>query len=133
MDSVDTQFEARFSQPDFKVLQELKNVLLTGAASSVTNDYPELDSITLKVQLCMFHSKYKVQSISDAAVLFRSMTANVRGLFDQVEPLLRLLLVMPVSSSFQCSEEAENMAHDNNETGTVEPCCRLPYPPGQVG
>lgn len=78
MDSVDTQFEARFSQRDLKVLQELENVLLTGAVSSVTNDYPELDSITLKVQLSMFHSKYKVQSISDAADLFRSMTVEVR-------------------------------------------------------
>ena len=99
MDSVDTQFEVRFSQRDLKVLQELENVLLTGAVSSVTNDYPELDSITLKVQLSIFHSKYKVQSISDAADLFRSMTVEVRGLFDQVETLLRLLLVMPVSST----------------------------------
>lgn len=99
MDSVDTQFEARFSQPDLKVLQELENVLLTGTVSPVTNDSPELDSITLKVQLSMFHTKYSINSISEAAETMRSMTVEVRGLFDQVETLLRLLIVMPVSSS----------------------------------
>lgn len=99
LDCVDTQFEVRFSQPDLKILQELENVLMTGEVSSVVSEYPELNSVTLKVQLTMFHTKYQIQSISDAAGLFRSMGPEVRGLFDQVETLLRLLLVMPVSSS----------------------------------
>lgn len=53
----------------------------------------------LKIQLSMFHSNYKIKSSSEAAELFLNMPVEVRRLFDQVETLLKLLLVIPVSSS----------------------------------
>ena len=47
----------------------------------------------------MFLLKHKVKSSGDAASILRDMPIEVRGLFNQVETLVRLLLVEPVSST----------------------------------
>ena len=99
LDCVDVQFEKRFNQPDLKILQDLDNVLLSGEVSPIISEYPELKGDMLKIQLSMFHSNYKIKSSWEAANLFRNMPVEVRRLFDQVETLLRLLLVIPVSSA----------------------------------
>ena len=51
----------------------------------------------MKVQLAMFKNKYKVNTTAVHAL--KEMPPEVRGLFDQVETLVRLLMVVPISSA----------------------------------
>ncbi len=93
LDTVDAQTTEKFMQPGIQTLKELENSLLT----PITNDaavqkYPELNEEDLKVQLAMFKNKYKVSTTADAVYVLREMPAEVRGLFDQVETLVRLLM-----------------------------------------
>ena len=64
----------------------------------VISKYPELDKCSLQVQLEMFKQNYKLDTLNDAKLSYRSMTPEVRSLFPQVVGLLKLLLVCPVSS-----------------------------------
>ena len=79
----------------------MENSLLT----PITNDaavrkYPELkEERELRVQLAMFKNKYKVNTTADAVHALKEMPPEVRGLFDQVETLVRLLMVVPISSA----------------------------------
>jgi len=50
----------------------------------------------------MFRSKHKYYSIADVRKNFKDMTKEVRSFFDEVQTLLRILLVNPASS---CSAE----------------------------
>ena len=47
----------------------------------------------------MFKSKYDFQSSSEAATILQGMLPEVRGLFEQVEILVWLLLTVPASSA----------------------------------
>ena len=79
----------------------MENSLLT----PITNDaavckYPELkEEREFRVQLAMFKNKYKVNKTADAVHALKEMPPDVRGLFDQVETLVRLLMVVPISSA----------------------------------
>ena len=99
LDSVHIQSEERFNQPDLDVLQKLEETLLTGEVNDIVDQYPELNRDRLKVQLAMFRSKYTFKSSAEVADIMRGLTIEVRGLFDQVKSLVRLLLVIPVSSA----------------------------------
>ena len=75
----------------------MENTLLT----PITNDaavrkYPELKEEDLRVQLAMFKNKYKVNTTADAGHALKEMPPEVLGLFDQVETLVRLLMVVPI-------------------------------------
>ena len=52
-----------------------------------------------KVQLAMFKSKYDFQSSREAATILQRLLPEVRGLFEQVEILVRLLITVPASSA----------------------------------
>ncbi|KAF3842442.1 hypothetical protein F7725_024393, partial [Dissostichus mawsoni] len=54
LDTVNTQFIERFEQAGFHKLQQLENVLLHGDMDKVVEEYPELNSRLLQVQLAMF-------------------------------------------------------------------------------
>lgn len=100
LDTVDSQITERFMQPGIQKLKELENSLLT----PMTNDaavrkYPELNGDDLRVQLTLFKNKYKVNTTADAVHALKEMPPEVRGLFDQVERLVRLLMVVPISSA----------------------------------
>ncbi len=100
LDVVDMQFRERFEQEGLLMLRNLENILLTGVVDdNVVQMYPELDKISLNTQLAMFRSKHNMQSSSEAASILQGMCPEVRSLFDQVETLVRLLLVTPVSSA----------------------------------
>lgn len=106
-------------------IRDLEQVLLTGEVNDVVKQYPELNSHCLKVQLAMFRTKYSFQSSSEVAVIFQGMAPEVRGLFDQIEMLLRLLLVVPVSSAeaergSSSLQKAENMAAKHYDTNTPQ-------------
>ncbi len=98
LDCVEVQFGERFNQDSLKSLQSLENVLLTGLLTDSVDKYPELHRGTLAVQLPLFHQKFSCSSSREAAEVLRGMPVEVRGLFDQVEVLVRILLVVPVSS-----------------------------------
>ncbi|KAJ3583518.1 hypothetical protein NHX12_017117 [Muraenolepis orangiensis] len=99
LDTVNTQFIERFQQAGFYKLQQLENVLLHGDMDKAVDEYPELNSRLLQVQLAMFGNKYTDETSSDVASIIREMVPEVRGLFGQVEALVRLLLVVPASSA----------------------------------
>ena len=78
---------------------KLETMLTSGKANEdVVSMYPELDGLTLPIQLEMFKQTYKAESLHEAKVSYRSMENAVRSLFPQVLILLKLLLVCPVSS-----------------------------------
>ncbi|KAF3835667.1 hypothetical protein F7725_028225, partial [Dissostichus mawsoni] len=88
LDTVNTQFIERFEQAGFHKLQQLENVLLHG----------DMDKLP-QVQLAMFGANYTYETSSDVASIIWEMAPEVRGLFGQVEALVRLLLVVPASSA----------------------------------
>lgn len=47
----------------------------------------------------MFRANYKYQSCTEVVNIFKNMVPEVRGLFKQVETLVRLLLMVPASSA----------------------------------
>lgn len=99
LDTTITQLQARFHQESMECCSELGKALLTGATNRVTDSYPELPSAQLALEIGMFRRAYKYSSIDDAITLFRSLPTECRQLFPHVEQLLRLLLVLPVSSA----------------------------------
>ncbi|XP_034149228.1 capZ-interacting protein-like [Esox lucius] len=64
----------------------------------VVDEYLELISRLLQLQLAMFGANYTYQTSSDVANIILEMLPEVRGLFGQVEALVRLQLVVPASS-----------------------------------
>ena len=52
----------------------------------------------MRVQLSMFRQQFVYTTIDEAVTVFRSIVPQVRLLFNQVETLLRLLLVVPATS-----------------------------------
>lgn len=63
----------------------------------IVDQYQEINRQSLKVQLAMFRSKYTFTSSSEVATIIRRMPVEVRGLFDEVESLVWLLLFALVS------------------------------------
>ena len=63
------------------------------------DNYPELDSERLPVQLLMFRQLHHFQTVQEAATIIADMSADCRAMFQQVETLVRLLLVVPASSA----------------------------------
>lgn len=99
LDVVESELNERFHQEDLLTLQKLEDTLLTGQIDSVCCEYPEINSQLLAVQLPMFRHNYQFGSSMEAANILKGLSVEVRGLFSEVETLVRLLLVVPVSSS----------------------------------
>ena len=99
LDTIHTQFTERFQQGGLLTLQKLENTLLSGNIDPVVHDYPEINAQLLEIQLPMFKHNYMHRSCGEATHIIRELPAEVRGLFTEVETLMRLLLVVPVSSS----------------------------------
>ena len=81
------------------MIRKLEKVLLTGVTDDdILLQCPEVYRPSLQVQLAMFKSKYDFQSSREAATILQGLLPEVRGLFEQVEILVRLLLTVPASS-----------------------------------
>ena len=93
-----TQLHERFDQVSLGNLVKLEELLITGNKNMVVSLYPELDLQALQIQLAMFKANNTYTSCKEAVQILRGMPPEVRGLFSQVETLVRLLLVVPVSS-----------------------------------
>ncbi|XP_031727537.1 zinc finger MYM-type protein 1-like [Anarrhichthys ocellatus] len=99
LDCLDLQFSERFNQPDLEKLRKIENILLSGILDDAIEPYFEIDREILKTQLPMFRSKCPVSTTREAVEVLRAMPREVRGLFDEVEKLIRILIVVPVSSA----------------------------------
>uniref|UniRef100_A0A3Q3EIY1 DUF4371 domain-containing protein n=2 Tax=Kryptolebias marmoratus TaxID=37003 RepID=A0A3Q3EIY1_KRYMA len=99
LDSVHTQLTERFQQGGLLTLQKLENTLLSGTIDPVVHDYPEINAQLLEIQLPMFKHGYMYSSCKEATNILKGLPLEVRGLFTEIETLVRLLLVVPVSSS----------------------------------
>ncbi|KAK0141195.1 Zinc finger MYM-type protein 1 [Merluccius polli] len=93
-----TQLDDRFHQEGLGYLAKLEEHLLTGKCHEAVARYPELDAELLQVQLAMMKASYQFTSCQEASQLLTTMVPEVRRLFNQVETLIRLLLVVPASS-----------------------------------
>ena len=101
IDVIVTGLSDRFDPDQSGLAQYLKleTMLISGKVDEdVASQYPELDRLSLPVQLEMFKQTYKAKSLHEAKLAYRSMERPVRLLFPQVLVLLKLLLVCPVSS-----------------------------------
>ena len=98
IDMATTQLHERFDQVSLGNLVKLEELLITGNKNMVVSLYPELDLQALQIQLAMFKANNTYTSCKEAVQILRGMPPEVRGLFSQVETLVRLLLVVPVSS-----------------------------------
>lgn len=100
LDTVDAKFTELLNQDGLLTMQKLEETLLSGEIDPVVIDqYSEFNRESLAVQLSMFRLNYSFSNSAEAAEIIRALPAEVRGLFGQVEALVRLLLVVPVSSS----------------------------------
>ncbi|KAK0144264.1 Zinc finger MYM-type protein 1 [Merluccius polli] len=97
-DTAVTQLDDRFHQEGLGYLAKLEEHLLTGKCHEAVARYPELDAELLQVQLAMMKASYQFTSCQEASQLLTTMVPEVRRLFNQVETLIRLLLVVPASS-----------------------------------
>ena len=77
-----------------QINEQLDNCLLSGELHEICSKYPEIDSSLLHIQLSMFRQQFTYTSTDEAVTMFRSTVPEVKLLFNQVEPLglLRLLL-----------------------------------------
>jgi hAT family C-terminal dimerisation region len=82
----------------------LEQILISGNVPVETDndicfEYSEVSNLkSLKIQLSMFRTKHPVKSLLEAQKTFQDMVPEVRSLFSDVEQLIRLMLICPVSS-----------------------------------
>lgn len=102
MDATLQQLDYRFDEKataGLKMYKRIESMLLTGNVDhEIVRAYPELNLESLEVQLKMFHQQFKPTGIFELRNTLRKMSSEMRTLFKQVESLLRLLLVCPVTS-----------------------------------
>ncbi len=90
----------RVDQGGLKTLVKLEEALLTWEMyTAVVDQYPELNQRSLKVQLNIFKLQLPYTSTSEAAATQRNQLSEVYGLFNQVEALVQLLMVVPAAST----------------------------------
>lgn len=90
---------------DMREYLSLEKILLSGEIPEESDWWAEHELAkceSLPVQLTMFRSRHPVKTLHDAQEIFQGMVAEVRELFNDVEKLIRLMLICPVTS---CSAE----------------------------
>jgi hypothetical protein len=98
LDTASSRLNEAVNQEGAVAYGTLESCLLTGCVNDKCKEYPELDIDLLRIQLEMFHRQFAYSTVDEAANVMRCHVPEVRKLFNQVEILLRLLLVIPVTS-----------------------------------
>lgn len=100
IDHVISSLENRFSRnsESLSTYIKLEEVLLTGKVDDALKQFPEFDIHSLRIQLDMFKLKYECCTMDEVLKVFQKFSSEIKTLFSEVESLVRLLLVMPVSS-----------------------------------
>ncbi|MEQ2221302.1 hypothetical protein ILYODFUR_014394 [Ilyodon furcidens] len=97
LDSVEVQFCQRFDQVSLKILQKVENALLTGEVDESLDQYPELNRASL-------YSCLSFATNTCASAVWRQQRFSggcqwrCGACSQQVEVLIRILMVVPVSS-----------------------------------
>ncbi|KAK5622995.1 hypothetical protein CRENBAI_021346 [Crenichthys baileyi] len=99
--TVDVQFQIRFTQSDLDVLDKLEAILLTGDVDDTVEQYLELSSHTLKVQLDVSHFQYTCKSSDKVLRLLRGMTMEAERSFSALRRLQDMAQINSVSSKTQ--------------------------------
>lgn len=99
LDNAVEQLTERFSGAGLTRYKQLEDVLVTGEVPDEMRQYPELNVLDLAAQLRMFRRTRQVTSVESAATALRDMVAEVRSEYEQVDQLVRLLMVSPASSA----------------------------------
>lgn len=81
-----------------EVFTKMEKMIISGNVADVVNDYPELNNQALSVQLPMFVQHCRPTNLHSAQVALSKMSPEMRQLFNQVEQVIRLLLVCPSTS-----------------------------------
>lgn len=81
-----------------EVFTKMEKMIISGTVADVVNDYPELSNQALSVQLPMFVQHCRPTNLHSAQVALSKMSSEMRQLFNQVEQVIRLLLVCPSTS-----------------------------------
>jgi hypothetical protein len=100
LDTTIIQLQERVSTKSCGNILALEETLLTGEVSAICSNYPELPCNDLRNELAMFRRNYSpISCLSDAVNALKGMYPETRHLFQTVENLVRLLLVVPASSA----------------------------------
>ena len=104
VDTAVSQLKLRYEQPGLHRYARLEQVLLhqlpKQELSDAVENYPELDSDRLAVQLEMMRQQnWELTSVDVVATKLLSVDPVIRKMFDQIEQLVRLLLTIPSSSA----------------------------------
>lgn len=99
IDTAVSGLKERFSDSrGLKAYGKLEHILLCGVVVDA-EQYPEIDTADLQLELSRFRRKYTIMKVNDAVEIFHGMVPEVRAIYQQVETLIRLLLVCPASSA----------------------------------
>ena len=106
LDSAMASLKRRYDQPGIQTYIKLESVLLkplttVADVKAVVQQYPEFDSNALHIQLAMLKQMIGTTEVTLQVVVSKLVGLDpvVRGLFPQVEQLVRLLLTIPCSSA----------------------------------
>ena len=78
----------------------LEKILISGQVDgTLLSAYKEVNGTELELQFSIVKNKYPIIKLSEAVTLFRSYVTEVRALLNQVEKLVRLLLICPCASA----------------------------------
>ncbi|KAJ1138377.1 hypothetical protein NDU88_004764 [Pleurodeles waltl] len=97
-DTVSVHLTQRFDQEGIQRYEKLEQVLLTGSGMDSISQYKEIDPLLLQAQLTILSSMFKYSSVPELADILRKMLPRERAFFSQVEKLLQIILIIPVSS-----------------------------------
>ena len=112
IDTAIQSLQSRFDQNSFRSVKELEEYLLSVKVADVVKSYPEVDVACLAfLQLSMFHSSITYNNVDQAVAATQASSQEIKQLFCVVEKLLRLLLVLPVSSCE--AESAVSVPYDD--------------------
>src|ERR1043165_6425452 len=95
IDTALAQLTGRINRDGLNIYEQLENCLLTGDFNDACTEYPEICTSALHIQLQMFQMQFQYSSNYEAASAMRACVPEVRRMLNQVETLIRLLLVVP--------------------------------------
>src|ERR1051325_1026157 len=91
-----TQLQQRFDQPGIKHCIMIEKCLLDpdgqGVDLNILNEYPNINLDSLRIELKMFRLKHQFSTVVEAATILSILTPECRGIFKEIEKLVRLLL-----------------------------------------
>lgn len=106
LDSMMASLKRRYDQPGIQTYIKLESILIKPVTAvvdvkAVVEQYPEFDGNALHIQLAMLKQMIGTTEVTLQVVVSKLVDLDpvVRGLFPQVEQLVRLLLTIPCSSA----------------------------------